>query len=299
MITKLSDLTEKTQNKAIKTIAVAAAGDYHVLLAIKEAVEQNIILPILIGDVKLIKEIALSIDFNVSDIELINCERESSHSAIEAVRLIREGRADILMKGLVPTGDLMRAVLDKENGLRKSQVLSHVAFFQSPYYHKLLCVTDAAMNIAPDFQTKVDILNNAVEACTRLGITLPKVAVAAAVEQVNPKMEATLHASMLKDMNLKNEITDCIVDGPFAIDIAVNKNAASHKNIVSEVAGDADIILAPDIEAGNMFYKALNFLGGAQSASVIMGASAPIVLTSRSDDATTKFYSIVLAASMD
>lgn len=299
MITKLSDLTEKTQNKAIKTIAVAAAGDYHVLLAIKEAVEQNIILPILIGDVKLIKEIALSIDFNVSDIELINCERESSHSAIEAVRLIREGRADILMKGLVPTGDLMRAVLDKENGLRKSQVLSHVAFFQSLYYHKLLCVTDAAMNIAPDFQTKVDILNNAVQACTRLGITLPKVAVAAAVEQVNPKMEATLHASMLKDMNLKNEITDCIVDGPFAIDIAVNKNAASHKNIVSEVAGDADIILAPDIEAGNMFYKALNFLGGAQSASVIMGASAPIVLTSRSDDATTKFYSIVLAASMD
>ena len=299
MITKLSDLTEKTQNKAIKTIAVAAAGDYHVLLAIKEAVEQNIILPILIGDVKLIKEIALSIDFNVSDIELINCERESSHSAIEAVRLIREGRADILMKGLVPTGDLMRAVLDKENGLRKSQVLSHVAFFQSLYYHKLLCVTDAAMNIAPDFQTKVDILNNAVQACTRLGITLPKVAVAAAVEQVNPKMEATLHASMLKDMNLKNEITDCIVDGPFAIDIAVNKNAASHKNIVSEVAGDADIILAPDIEAGNMFYKALNFLGGAQSASVIMGASAPIVLTSRSDEATTKFYSIVLAASMD
>ena len=299
MITKLSDLTEKTQNKAIKTIAVAAAGDYHVLLAIKEAVEQNIILPILIGDVKLIKEIALSIDFNVSDIELINCERESSHSAIEAVRLIREGRADILMKGLVPTGDLMRAVLDKENGLRKSQVLSHVAFFQSPYYHKRLCVTDAAMNIAPDFQTKVDILNNAVEACNRLGITLPKVAVAAAVEQVNPKMEATLHASMLKDMNLKNEIADCIVDGPFAIDIAVNKNAASHKNIVSEVAGDADIILAPDIEAGNMFYKALNFLGGAQSASVIMGASAPIVLTSRSDDATTKFYSIVLAASMD
>ena len=193
----------------------------------------------------------------------------------------------------------MRAVLDKENGLRKSQVLSHVAFFQSPYYLKLLCVTDAAMNIAPDFQTKVDILNNAVEACNRLGITLPKVAVVAAVEQVNPKMEATMHASMLKDMNLKNEITDCIVDGPFAIDIAVNKNAASHKNIVSEVAGDADIILAPDIEAGNMFYKALNFLGGAQSASVIMGASAPIVLTSRSDDATTKFYSIVLAASMD
>ncbi len=299
MITKLSDLTEKTQNKAIKTIAVAAAGDYHVLLAIKETVQQNIVSPILIGDVKLIKEIAYSIDFNLSDIELINCERESSHSAIEAVRLIREGRADILMKGLVPTGDLMRAVLDKENGLRKSQVLSHVAFFQSLYYHKLLCVTDAAMNIAPDFQTKVDILNNAVEACNRLGITLPKVAVVAAVEQVNPKMEATMHASMLKDMNLKNEITDCIVDGPFAIDIAVNKNAASHKNIVSEVAGDADIILAPDIEAGNMFYKALNFLGGAQSASVIMGASAPIVLTSRSDDATTKFYSIVLAASMD
>ena len=134
------------------------------------------------------------------------------------------------MKGLIPTGDLLRAVLDKANGLRKAALLSHVAFFESPYYHKLLCVTDAAMNIAPDFDTKVHILNNAVEACHKLGITEPKVAVVAAVEIVNPKMEATVHAALLKEMNIKKQLQGCIVDGPFAIDIAVDKEAAAQRH---------------------------------------------------------------------
>ena len=151
------------------------------------------------------------------------------------------------------------------------------------------------MNIAPDLDTKVHIVKNAVEACHKIGITLPKVAVTAAVETVNPKMEATVHAAELKKMQWKG----CIVDGPFAIDIAIDKESAMHKGIVSEVAGDCDILLMPDIEAGNIFYKALNFLGGAISAAVIMGATVPIVLTSRSDSEISKMLSIALAAAMD
>jgi phosphate butyryltransferase len=155
------------------------------------------------------------------------------------------------------------------------------------------------MNIAPDLDTKVHILNNAVEACHKLGITVPKVTVAAAVETVNPKMEATVHAAQLKEMNINKQLQGCLVDGPFAVDIAVDKEAATHKGIFSEVAGDSDIILVPDIEAGNIFYKALNFLGGAVCAAVIMGAAVPIVLTSRSDSEISKMLSIVLAAAMD
>ena len=202
------------------------------------------------------------------------------------------------MKGLVQTGDLLRGVLDKEKGLPVERLLSHVALFQSPYYHKVFCVTDVAMNIAPDLKAKVKILNNAVSVFHQLGIENPKVAVAAAVEYVNPKMEATVHASEIKKMNVEGEIKGCVVDGPLAIDIVFNKDAAVHKGIKGEVAGDCDIVLMPDIEAGNMVYKTLNFIGGAKSASIITGASVPIVLTSRSDDDKTKLLSIALASLM-
>lgn len=299
MIRTLSQLTEKAKNNFKSRVAVAAAEDIHVLKAIKRASNDQLIEPLLIGNAEKIRAIAESIDFDCSNIQIIDTSVSQTESpSARAVLEIRLKRADVLMKGAVSTAELLRALLDKETGLRKSEVLSHVAFFQSPYYHKLLCVTDVAMNIAPDLETKVQILNNAVEACSNIGISVPKVAVAAAVETVNPKMEATVHADLLKKMNQNREIINCIVDGPFAIDIAVNKEAAFNKKIESEVAGDCDIILAPDIEAGNMFYKALNFLGGAQSAAVIMGAAVPVVLTSRSDDENTKFYSIALAAAM-
>ena len=202
------------------------------------------------------------------------------------------------MKGYISTGDLLRAVLDKDVGLRTGRLLSHVALFQSPYYHKLLCVTDAAMNIAPSLDEKVQIIQNAVLVCRNVEIETPKVAVAAAVETVNQKMEATLHAPALKAMNREGILTGCVVDGPFAIDIAVSRESALHKGIDSPVAGDCDVILAPDIEAGNMLYKALNFLGGAVSAAVIVGALVPVVLTSRSDNERSKLYSIALAACM-
>ncbi|MDO5523348.1 MAG: bifunctional enoyl-CoA hydratase/phosphate acetyltransferase [Bacteroidia bacterium] len=295
MIHKLSELSEKARHKPKQKIAVAAAEDELVLKSLKSAAKDGIVIPVLIGDKTNIERIAQSIDFDVSGIEIVHNHKGAAVSAQMAVSTIKNGNAEILMKGLISTSDLLKAVLDKENGLRKGDILSHVSFFESPHYRKLLCVTDVAMNIAPDLNTKVHIINNAVEACHKIGITLPKVAVAAAVETVNPKMEATVHAAELKKMQWHG----CIVDGPFAIDIAVDKEAAAHKGIESEVAGDCDILLMPDIEAGNVFYKALNFLGGAVSAAVIMGAAVPIVLTSRSDSEISKLYSIALAAAMD
>ncbi len=299
MIHKLAELTEKAKQKPKRKIAVAAAEDGPVLKSLKAAMQDGLVSPILIGNKSEIEKLAQLVDFDLSQVEIIHNDNGADESAKTAVSVIKKGDADILMKGLVSTGDLLKAVLDKENGLRKTAVLSHVAFFESPYYHKLLCVTDAAMNIAPDFDTKVHILNNAVEACHKLGITVPKVAAVAAVETVNPKMEATVHAARLKEMNIKKQLQGCIVDGPFAIDIAVDKEAAAHKGIVSDVAGDSDIILVPDIEAGNIFYKALNFLGGAVCAAVIMGAAVPVVLTSRSDSETSKMLSIALAAAIN
>lgn len=299
MILRLTELIEKAKQKPTRRVAVAAAEDEMVLKSLVAAMQQGVISPVLVGDKTAIEKTAKHAALDLSRVEIIHNPDGAVESAKIALSLVKRGDADILMKGLIPTGDLLRAVLDKANGLRKAALLSHVAFFESPYYHKLLCVTDAAMNIAPDFDTKVHILNNAVEACHKLGITEPKVAVVAAVEIVNPKMEATVHAALLKEMNINKQLQGCIVDGPFAIDIAVDKEAAAHKGIVSEVAGDSDIILVPDIEAGNIFYKALNFLGGAVCAAVIMGAAVPIVLTSRSDSEISKMLSISLAAAMD
>ena len=299
MIHKLSELTERAKSKPRRKIAVAAAEDKAVLKSLRDAIKEDMVTPILIGDKKEIERLADSIDFDLRNIQIIHNDKGDSASAQIAVSMVKSGDADILMKGFVSTGTLLKAVLDKENGLRKGGILSHVAFFESPYYHKLLCVTDVAMNVDPDFDTKVHILNNAVDACHKIGIEKPKVAIVAAVETVNPKMEATIHAAMMKTMSDRKQFTGCIVDGPLALDNAINKEAASHKDIVSEVAGDCDVILVPNLEAGNMFYKSLSFLGGATVAAVIMGASAPIVLTSRSDSESSKMFSIALAAAMD
>lgn len=296
MIRDLTELLRKAKSRPMRKMAVAAAEDEHVLKALQNAMKEEIIVPLLVGDKEEIGRIARSIGFSLDGIELIDNREGAAVSAQIAVAQVKSSAADILMKGFVSTGDLLKAVLDKELGLRTDQLLSHVAFFESPYYHKIFCVTDVAMNIAPDLDAKVQIIHNAVEACHGIGIENPKVAVAAAVETVNPKMEATVHAALLKEMNKRGLLRGCIVDGPFAIDIAVNREAALHKGIEGEVAGDCDVILAPDIEAGNMFYKALNFLGGAASAAVVMGASVPVVLTSRSDNERSKLLSIALAA---
>jgi len=289
---------ERAKARKTRKIAVAVAEDKPVLEAVKAAMKEGIVIPILVGDEKQIREIAKDINFSLDGIEIVN-EKNPAVSCKKAVALIKENKAEILMKGLVGTADLLRAVLNKENGLRKGSTISHIAFFESPYYHKLFVVTDAAMNVAPELKEKKAILENAVEAYHRLGIENPKVSIIAAVETINEKMEATVHAGMLTMMNKRGQIKGCLVDGPFAIDNAISAEACHHKKIETEVGGDSDILVLPDIEAANVLYKTLNFLGGAQSAAVIMGASVPIVLTSRADSEKTKLNSIALSAAMD
>lgn len=298
ILKSLSDLITIAKQKTKRRLAVAAAADKPVMEAVKNILRENIIEPIFVGNKVNIEKVSKEINFDLSNIEIVE-EPDPANASIKAVSLIREGKADILMKGLVPTATLLKAVLDKENGLRKGDTLSHFAFIESPYYHKLLGITDAAMNIAPDFNEKVDILKNAIEVFHRLGNDNPKVAVIGPLEVVNPKIESTVHGAMLTMMNKRKQITGCIVDGPFAIDNAVSKEAAEHKGIVSEVAGDADIIITPELNSGNILYKSLNFLGGGISAAVIMGARVPIVLTSRADSEKSKMMSIALAAAME
>lgn len=298
MINTMKDLVEQAKLKKTRRMAVAAAADKPVLMAVKEAMEEGIITPLLIGNSQEIKKIAKEVNLNLENIEIID-ESSPDKSAQIAVRMVRENRAEIVMKGLVSSGSYLKAILDKEKGLRSGATLSHLAFFESPFYHKLLAVTDAAMNVEPEFNDKVAMLNNAVVAFHKLGIMKPKVAIVGAVETVNIKMQPSADAALMTMMNQRGQIKGCIVDGPLAIDNAVSKEAAEHKGIDSPVAGDVDLILTPDIYSGNILYKSLNFLGGAMSAAVIMGATVPVVLTSRSDTDQSKLMSIALAAAMD
>lgn len=298
MIKKLNDLVEIAKGKTTRRLAVAAAADPDVMEAVQNATQEGIIEPVLVGDETKIREIAGNIGFDLSDIEIINIPEKHDASA-GAVRLVKEGKAEILMKGIVSTGVLLKAVLEKDHGLRKGALLSHVALFETLYYHKLLGVTDAAMNVSPDLLEKISIIKNAIEIFHKLGNPNPKVAIVGSVETINPKMEATMHAATISMMNYRKQITGCIIDGPLAIDGAVSKRASEIKNITSEVAGDVDIILAPNIDGANILYKSLNFLGGATSAAVIMGATVPIVLTSRGDAERSKFLSIALAAAIN
>jgi len=293
----LAEFVEEAKQGKKKRVTVAASEDKHVLEAIRDAIKEGIVDAILVGSKPETERLMDEIGFDRSWAELLPAS-DPVEAAAKAVGLIRDKQADVLMKGLVQTAALLKAVLDKEKGLRSGALLSHLGLFQSPYYHKLFGVTDAGMNVAPSFEEKVSILTNAVEMFHKIGIAMPKVAVVAAVETVNPKMDATVHAALLTQMNRRGQIKGCVIDGPLALDNAVSKEAAKHKGIESEVAGDADILLVPDIESGNLIYKALNFLGGAVAAGVILGASAPIVLTSRADSEQSKHYSIALAVAL-
>jgi len=275
---------------------VAAAEDQPVLEAVAAARKENIVEPILVGNRIIIEEISSKINFDLKGIDIIN-EINPVQACKISVGLIRENKAQILMKGMVNTADYLRAILDKENGLRTGQLLSHIGFFELKKYHKLLAVTDVAQNIAPTLEEKIDILNNAVDCFHRIGIVHPKIAVVAAVETVNPKMEATIHAALLTMMNRRKQINGCIIDGPLGFDNAISKESAEHKGIVSEVSGDVDLLLTPDIESGNILYKSLTYFADAKVAAIILGASVPIVLTSRSDSNRSKLMSIALAAS--
>ncbi len=296
-LTKLSDLNELAVKSGKKRLAVAVAHDEHCLEAICAVDRMGLVEAILVGNEKKIRDIAAKLNLDVSGMKIIN-EEGDAHAVKVAVKMVRNKEADILMKGNVATATFLRGVLDKENGLRKGDVLSHFALFEIPTYHKLLGLTDAAMIPAPDFKTKVALTINAVEFMNKLGYAKPKVAVLAAVEMVNEAMPATIDGALLSKMSQRGQIKHCIIDGPLAYDNAVSAASAKHKGIKSDVAGDADLLIAPDIEAGNMLYKAWGFSANAKLAAVVLGAAAPIVLTSRSDTEESKQASIILAAAI-
>lgn len=296
MLTKLSqlqDLIDKSHQP--KRLILAASEDAHSLNAVVEAAEKKIIRPILVGDEEKTRGMAEILKLDISDFEMIQANNPVE-AAAKAVKMIHDKEGEVLMKGKVGTSDMLKSVLNKEYGMRTGNMLSHFAYFEVETYHKLIGVTDVAMNIAPNLNEKIAILNNAVKVLNNLGIEKPKVAVLGAIEKVNTEMNATLDAALLSKMNQRDQILNCIVDGPLAFDNAISLESARHKEIKSDVAGDTDLLLMPDIEVGNVLYKSLVFFAKAKVASMIVGASAPIVLTSRSDSDQAKFDSILLAA---
>ncbi len=293
MVKSLNDLMKMAQAAGPRTCAVVAAADPEVLLAADEAARQGIARCVLVGDATAIGKAASETGVDVSGCDVVQ-ESDPAAAARAGVAMVRSGRADLLMKGLVSTADVLRAVLDKEIGLRTGRLLSHLSVFETPYLERLVIFSDGAMNIAPALAEKAQITQNAIDVARALGIVEPRVAALAAVENVNPDMPATIDAACLAKMSERGQIKGGIVDGPLALDNAISPEAASHKGIASPVAGRADILIVPDIEAGNVFYKTLTYLAGGCAASAVVGAKAPVVVTSRSDSHRAKVYSLAL-----
>lgn len=296
VIENFDELIKKVQSfEGRKKVAVAAAHDEHALEAVFHAAENNIVEPVFIGYKEKIKEIAAKLGKTVSDDSIIETA-DDIEAAAKAVELARNGQVDFIMKGKLQTADLLRAVVDKEKGLRTGKVMSHVSIQEVPSYHKLLVTTDGGMMMYPDLDQKKKIIENAVGVLHSLGYENPKVAVLAAVETVNPKMPESVDAGKLKEMNLSGEITGCIVEGPISYDIAMNKESGEIKGFVSPVAGDPDILIVPNITCGNILGKCLVYSAGAKMAGFIVGAKVPIVLTSRGSSAEEKYLSLVISA---
>lgn len=297
VLKSLSDLKNIVAGGPAKKMVLAAAQDQHSLGAVIRAWKDNIIEPILIGDKESIQNVCAQYNWDINGVRIIH--EPNLDTAVEmSVKMLSNKQADILMKGKVGTSTLLKCVLNKEWGLRTGNLLSHFALFEVETYPKVIAVTDVAMNIAPNLQDKISIINNSVSCLIKLGYIMPKVAILGAVEMVNENMEATLHAALLSKMNQRDQIRNCIIDGPLAFDNAVSLESAQHKGIKSEVAGDTDLLLMPDIEVGNVLYKSLVFFARAKVAAVILGARVPIVLTSRSDSEQAKYDSILLAAAV-
>lgn len=289
----INDIIKSAKARGPKTVAVACCQDREVIIAIENARKENIVNAILIGDIKKTKEIANELKISLDNYELLNIE-DLSQACLKAVELVSTGKAQMVMKGLVDTSIILKAVLNKEIGLRTGNILSHVGVFDIQGYDRLFFITDAAMNLAPNVNEKKQIIENACSVAKSLDIENPKVALICAKEKVNPKMKDTVEAKELEDMYLKGEITGCIVGGPFALDNAISEEAAKHKGINHPVAGKADILVVPDIEAGNVLYKAITYFAKCENAGIIVGAKAPIILTSRADSDKTKLNSIAL-----
>ncbi len=289
-------LLAKIGECSVKKVSVANAQDDAVLEAVRAAKDKNIADAILVGDEDKIKEIAASKNINISDFEIIDV-KDMIEAARVAVSLVHDGKADMYMKGLIDTKDFLKSVLDKEVGLRTGKPLSHVAVFEIEGYDRLLFLSDVAFIPYPTLEDKAGIIKNTVEVAHACGLECPKVAPVAAVEVVNPKMPATVEAAELAKMNEEGQITGCIVDGPLSLDLAIDPEAARHKGATGrKIVGDADVIIFPDIHAGNLVYKCLVHTANVKNGCILTGTKAPVILTSRSDEFETKVNSIALAA---
>jgi phosphotransacetylase len=291
---KYEKLLERCKVLEAVPTAVAHPCEETALSGAVEAAQNGLIVPILVGPADKIRETAEAAGIDLENLQIEDAPH-SHAAATRAVELVREGRAEILMKGSLHTDELMSAIVSREGGLRTARRISHVFVMDVPTYHKVLVVTDAAINIAPTLEDKVDIVQNAIDLCHSLGLEKPKVAILAAVETVTSKMPATIDAAALCKMAERGQIKGGILDGPLAFDNAISKQAAQTKGIRSEVAGDPDILLAPDLEAGNILAKQLSFLANADSAGLVLGARVPVILTSRADSVRARIASCAVA----
>ncbi|MBR2675064.1 MAG: bifunctional enoyl-CoA hydratase/phosphate acetyltransferase [Mogibacterium sp.] len=297
MLRNLKEMAELVKANPIKKrIVLACAHDEHSLDAVYEAFKEGIVDPILVGRESEIREIMEREGFDFGGAEKIYDIEDDIDCAKKAVSLIREGEGDFMMKGRMQTADLLKQVVNKEKGLQVGKIMSHVGIFEIPNYHKLVAMTDGGMLLAPDLEKKAKVINNAVETMQNMGYENPKVAVLCAAEKLNEKAPESVDAAALKEMNESGEILGCIVEGPISYDIAFSKEIADFKGFESPVAGDADILIVPNMAAGNMLGKSWTITAGGIMAGIIVGAKVPIVLTSRGATADEKFYSIVFAA---
>ncbi|ACZ18689.1 phosphate butyryltransferase [Thermanaerovibrio acidaminovorans] len=294
----LTELLDYAKEVGPLKVSVACAEDAEVLEAVEEARKAGIAEAILVGNGEAIASVASKLGIDLSNYEVVDERGGEAAAALVAVEQVSSGRAHILMKGMVKTANFLKAVLNKEKGLRTGSLLSHVYIHDVEGYDRIFFITDPAFNMYPDLPAKVSIVENVVKVAHSFGISCPKVAALAAVEVVNPDMPPTLDAAALVQMNRRGQIKGCVIDGPLALDNAVSEEAARHKGIVSDVAGHADILMVPDIEAGNMMAKAIIYFAKGKTAGLVVGAKAPIVLTSRSDSAETKLLSIASAVAM-
>lgn len=297
VISGFSELKSRLHNLPPKAAVVAAAHDEHTLQAVFAARRDDLIRPILVGHREEILSMARGLGEDLDSDQIVDAG-EDSDCAEKSVALIRSGEGAMLIKGMLPTGTLLKAVVHKQTGIRAGRVMSHVAILDVPSYHKLLYVTDGGMVVAPDLEQKRHILQNAVDFCRFLGYECPKAAVLCAVETVNPAMPETADAAALKAAGEKGDFGPCLVEGPIALDLATDAQAARVKGYRSPVAGDADILLAPSIAAGNLLGKSLYGLAGGEMAGVVLGAKAPVTVNSRGATAEEKYCSILICAAM-
>ena len=295
MLKSFSEIEKQVKDEKQRTIAVAMAEDSDILVALERARSNGLAKAVLTGEKRKILSILSENEIDDKEYDIIDSTGERE-SITEAVSLVRHGKAQVLMKGLCSTSFFLKGLLDKENGLRSGKIISHLALFESPNYHKLLMMSDAAMNIAPDISEKICIVENAISAAHKIGYHNPKIAMISAVEKVNPTgIPSSADAAIIAKMAERGQIKGGIIDGPLALDNALSLQSCEIKGLKTPVGGEADICIVPNIETGNVFYKLLTVLGNAKVAGIIVGAKSPVVLTSRADSEESKYLSILIA----